>query len=54
MSIGLYIFLGLFLVGMVVLIVFKMKMGRAGRTEARGRAEKIEEERIERTKKAPK
>jgi hypothetical protein len=29
----------------VALIFFKVKWGRAGRTEARGRAEKIEEER---------
>lgn len=49
---GLYIFGGLIVVGIVALIVFKMKSSRADRVVARGRAEKIEEERIEAVAKA--
>ena len=46
--VGLYIFGGLIVVGIVALIVFKTKSGRADRAVARGRAEKIEEEKPQR------
>ncbi len=45
--VGLYIFGGLIIVGLVVLIVFKTKWSRATKKEARGRADKIEVERTE-------
>ena len=44
---GLYIAGGLLVVGVVVLILFRQKWARAGKKASRGRAEKIEEERIE-------
>ena len=45
--VGLYIFGGLILVGMVALIVFKTRWNKAAKVVARGRADKIENERIE-------
>ena len=45
--VGLYIFGGLIVIGMVALIFYKAKWGRATKKEARGRAGKIEGERIE-------
>jgi len=49
---GLYIFVGFIVVGIVVLIFFKTKASRAAKVVARGRAEKIENERIEEVAKA--
>ncbi len=43
--VGLYIFGGLIVVGIVAFIVFKVKWGRADKAENRRREEKIEEER---------
>ena len=45
--IGLYIFGGVIVLGVVALIFYKAKWGRADKAAARGRAGKIEEERIE-------
>ena len=45
--VGIYIAGGLAVVGLVVLMFFRQKWTRAGKKESRGRAEKIEEERIE-------
>jgi hypothetical protein len=44
--IGIYIFGGLIVVGIVAFIVFKVRWGRADRTEQHRRSGKIEEERI--------
>ena len=44
---GLYIFVGLLMGGMVTLIVLKIRSSRTAKVVARGRAEKIEDERIE-------
>ncbi len=41
---ALYVLGGIVLVGIGALIFFRQKWGRADRAEARGRAEKIEEE----------
>ncbi len=46
--VGLYIFGGLVVVVILALIFFKVKWGRADKAVARGRADKIEGERIER------
>ena len=43
--IGVYIFGGLIVVGVVALIFYKVKWGRAGRAEERRRSGRIEEER---------
>ena len=43
--VGLYVLGGLIVVGIVALIVYKVKWGRAGKAEARGRQEKIDGER---------
>ena len=45
--VGLYIAGGLAVVGLVALILFRQKWTRADKKESRGRAEKIEGERIE-------
>ena len=50
--VGLYIFGGLIVGGIVTLIVFKTKWSRAAKVVADGRAEKIEDERIEAVAKA--
>jgi hypothetical protein len=44
---GVYIFGGLIVVGLVALIFYKLKWGRASRAEERRRSGRIEEERIE-------
>ncbi len=46
-SFGLYILGGLIVVAIVALIFYKVKSGRADRAESRGRADKIEKERVE-------
>ena len=43
--VGLYVLGGLIVVGIGVLIVYKVKWGRASKAEARRRQEKIDEER---------
>jgi len=45
--VGLYIAGGLVVVGLVALIFFRQKWVRVDKKKSRGRAEKIEEERIE-------
>ena len=50
--IGLYIFGGLIVVGIVVIFVFQRKWSRATKTEVRIREAKIENERIEEAAKA--
>jgi hypothetical protein len=50
--VGLYIFGGLLIVGLMALMVFRTKWGRATKKEARGREENIENERIEELAKA--
>ena len=49
---GLYIFGGLIVVGVVALIVLKIKSSRADAALSRRRADKIEDERIEAVAKA--
>jgi hypothetical protein len=44
---GLFVLGGLVVVGIVALIVFKTRAGKAANTLARGRSDKIEEERVE-------
>ena len=48
----LLVFGGLVIVGLAVLIFFKIKWGRSGRAETRGRAENIENEKTEAAAKA--
>ncbi|MFH1382958.1 MAG: hypothetical protein ABIH70_08750 [Chloroflexota bacterium] len=48
MYIGLIIIVVLFVLGIAALTYYKTKWGRATRKEARGRSDKIEEERKER------
>ena len=45
--IGMYIFGGLFVVGIVALIVYKSKWSRADKAKDRRRSGKIEQERVE-------
>ena len=45
--VGGYIFAGLVIIGIAALIVYKIKWGRSDRAEARGRKDRIEEERVE-------
>ena len=49
---GVYIFLTLFIVGVVLLIVFKIKWGRADAAAERSRLKRIQEEQIETADKA--
>ena len=50
--VGLYILVGLIVVGMVALVVLKTRSSRAAKVVAHGRSEKIEHERIEAVAKA--